>query len=246
MPLRLPIALAILLAVAGCGAKQADKPPLTIMTALPLFGLNGEIGAVLNGPDRRAAIVRTLEGQYRPIPIDHIDAKVLSQATVLILAQPRGLSGAELVELDAWIRQGGKALIFADPLLLWPSDLPLGDRRRAPPVTLLDPLLTHWGLVLDLPPLGTEAVAIASLGKRPLTVAGPGVWQSTGKACAITDDRLVADCRIGSGHALLIADADMLDERLWRESGQDNSQRMIEALDRLETPGGSQPGRSGT
>lgn len=246
MPLRLPIALAILLAVAGCGAKQADKPPLTIMTALPLFGLNGEIGAVLNGPDRRAAIVRTLEGRYRTIPIDHIDAKTLSQASVLILAQPRGLSGAELVELDTWVRQGGKALIFADPLLLWPSDLPLGDRRRAPPVTLLDPLLTHWGLVLDLPPLGTEAVAIASLGKRPLTVAGPGVWQSTGKACAITDDRLVADCRIGSGHALLIADADMLDERLWRESGQDNSQRVLDALDRLERLDVSQQKRSGT
>ena len=246
MRIRLPVAFAILLAVAGCGAKQPAKPPLTVMTALPLFGLDGEIGDVLNGPDRRAAIVHALEGQYRPIPVDHIDAKTLSQAAVLILAQPRGLSGSELVELDAWIRRGGKALVFADPLLLWPSDLPLGDRRRAPPVTLLDPLLAHWGLVLDIPPLGTEAVEIARLDGKRLSVAGPGRWQSTRKACAITDDGLVADCRIGAGRALLIADADMLDERLWQESGRDNSQSVLDALQRLETSAASQPPKGGT
>lgn len=246
MRLHLPAALAMLIAVAGCGAKQEAKPPLNMMTALPLFGLNGEIGAVLNGPDRRAGVIHALEGRYRTMPIDHIDAKTLSKAPVLVLAQPRALSGAELVELDAWVRRGGKVLIFADPLLLWPSDLPLGDRRRAPPVTLLDPLFVHWGLVLDLPPLATETIEIAQLDGKPLSVAGPGIWQSTAKECAIVDDGLVADCRIGSGHALLIADADLLDERLWQESGRNNSQSLLDTLDRLETGPVAPPAMSGT
>ena len=39
--------------------------------------------------------------------------------------------------------------ILTDPVLVWPSELALSDIRRPPPVGLLGPLLTHWGLRLE-------------------------------------------------------------------------------------------------
>lgn len=233
------------LPISACGQAPPAKDSITVMSALPLFGAQGEIGAVLNGPDRRAQIIRALEREYRAVPVDHLDAKTLSPASVLFLAQPRGLSGQELVALDDWVRRGGRVLVFADPLLLWPSDLPLGDPRRAPPVTLLDPLFAHWGLTLDSPSLDTE-IASASLDGAPVSIVGAGTWQAAGKNCAILDAGIVADCSIGKGQAILVADADLLDERLWRTSGRDNAGAVMAVVRRVARKSEPHPPKGGT
>lgn len=225
----------LLTLASACGHKPipASRDRIAIMSALPLFGTTGEIGAVLNGPDRRSPIVRALANDREVKPLDHLDNAALARERVMILAQPRALGGAELVAFDAWVRRGGKAIILADPMLLWPIDLPLGDPRRAPSVTLLDPLLAHWGLTLESPPPGGKPVRIASVGGRDVAVAGAGHWQSDTSACIIGDEGLVAECRIGRGHVTLIADADLLDERLWQETGNDNEDALIALINRV-------------
>src|SRR5690606_8197285 len=105
----------------------------------------------------------------------------------------------ELVALDDWVRRGGHALIFSDPWLDWPSSLAIGDPRRAPILGLLDPLLAHWGLVLQ-PPRPDEA----GLVERPVAdgafrTMAPGTLRSTGNACRIEEGGLVAFCTIGAG-----------------------------------------------
>ena len=204
------------------------------MTALPLFGTLADPATLLNGPDQRAAIIRTLSSKYTVVPLASLDAEALAGHRILILAQPRALSGRELVALDAWVRRGGRVLVFTDPELLWPGDLPLGDPRRAPSIGLLDPLLAHWGLRLepaemnDAGPRETYTVE-----NRQIAVAWAGNWR-TGKAgCRAEAEGLIADCRIGKGHALLVADADMLDERLWQESGINNESAILALLDRV-------------
>ena len=203
------------------------------MTALPLFGTTSDPGTLLNGPDQRARIVRAISARYRVVPLARIDEKSLEGA-ILVLAQPRGLAGEELVAIDSWVRKGGKALVFTDPELVWPSELPLGDPRRAPPIGLLDPLLTHWGLTLASPAMtdaGPERrIAIA---QSTVAVAWAGRWQVRSRDCRLESEALVADCRIGKGRALLVADADLLDERLWDAGGTDNESAILALIGRV-------------
>jgi ABC-type uncharacterized transport system len=168
-------------------AAAAPSPRVTLFTALPLMWGEGDPSDILNGRARRSTMIDGLDVRA----IDTVTVPGLGQ-DVLVVAQPRAMMPEELVALDTWVRAGGRVLIFADPRLEWRSRYPLGDPRRAPPVTLLDPLLTHWGVRLD---------------------AGPGSdgrWQR-GPCAAV--DPVTIDCRIGKGRALLIADADRLDER---------------------------------
>ncbi len=144
-------------------------------------------------------------------PLDNIDAGSLLKAPLLMIAQPRGLAPDELVALDDWVRSGGKAIIFADPLLVWPSRYALGDVRRAPPVTLLDPLLAHWGIELESPPGNAPLVATLSVGDKTGSGAGMGLLTSTGGSCRPSNDQRWIDCKIGAGHVILVGDADILD-----------------------------------
>lgn len=239
-PDRLLLGAALLALTLGAAACQEKPTPpsgnrITVMTALPLFGAAADPGAVINGPDQRAEIVRTLSARNEVVPLARIEQNRLAGST-LIIAQPRALAGEELVALDAWIRSGGKALIFTDPELVWPSELALGDPRRAPPVGLLDPLLTHWGLELVSPAM-TDAgpERMIGIGQSAVAVAWAGQWRTRNSDCVIESEGLVADCRIGKGHALLVADADILDERLWHASGVDNESALLGLLHRVAT-----------
>lgn len=169
-------------------AAAAPLPRLTLFTALPLLWGEGDPADILNGQTGRSPLLDGLDVRG----IDVVSAQTLS-SDVLVVAQPRAMAPEELVALDGWVRGGGRAIIFADPLLKWPSRFPLGDRRRAPPVTLLDPLLTHWGVTLEA---GTDGI---------------GRWRPG--PCAPLDS-VTIECPIGRGRALLVADADELDARV--------------------------------
>lgn len=231
------LAAALLLAACRQGAAEPTGSRIAFLTALPLFPASAAPSDILNGPDQRAAIIRALAARHQVVPVARLDEKVLA-GSLLIVAQPRGLAGEELVALDGWVRQGGKALIFTDPELVWPSDLPLGDPRRAPPIGLLDPLLSHWGLELASPPMNDDGpIQKIVVGQFSVAVAWPGQWQSHNPACKIESEALVAHCRIGKGQVLLVADADMLDERLWLSGGPENESAILDLVSRVAASG---------
>jgi len=205
-------ALAIAVVSRGIGEGPATvsarpKPPLAVLTALPLFGYSAE------SLGKGAPAIASLRRAFSVSPVDSLAAKALPPDGRLLIAQPRLLRPADLVELDRWIREGGKAVILADPLLVWPMDLPAGDRRRPPVTSLLDPLLAHWGLAL-LPAKSAAVERRFLSGGALLPVAGASVFRSSGD-CSVAEQGLAALCRIGRGSVCLIADADMLDDRLW-------------------------------
>ncbi len=211
------IAALALLTASGCGqsgkgeASQAARPIYAIVTSLPLFWGEGGFGDAVGGKDQRAPFIQQLSENADVRPIDAIASKALGGVTTLILAQPRLLAPEELVEIDRWVRAGGQVIAFADPLLDWPSDLPIGDARRAPPVTLLDPLFSHWGLALEG---GTDGASVERmLGATAVTTTGAGRWAATGNNCTVAPDGFIAQCRIGKGRATFVADADVLDGR---------------------------------
>jgi uncharacterized protein DUF4350 len=219
-------------------ASAAGRPALLLMTSLPIVW--GERGAfdLRSGPSET---YKALLKEYELRPIDALDERSLGAGGLLLLAQPRGLAPAELAALDGWLRGGGRALILVDPALAWPSELPLGDIRRPAPLNMLGPLLAHWGL--ELQPPRSARLEVARLGRRKLVMDAPGGFASGGGACRVESAPYLANCRIGEGRVVLLADADLLRDDLWAAPGPgggarhrrvaDNPLVVADLLDRL-------------
>ena len=190
------LAALLLAALSGCarGAVPRDKPELLLITALPI--VNGEKFALEAGGS--PALTR-LEQDFRDRPIGISDAASLRGGTLLLMAQPRAQTAEALVDLDHWVRGGGRVMILADPRLEWPSERPLGDALR-PPFEYADTgLLKHWGLTLEAP-----AAAGTTAGSRGR------LHVDAGATCQTSPGGLMATCTIGKGKAEVIADADQL------------------------------------
>jgi hypothetical protein len=202
------VAVAALLLVTGCrqapAPKPADrsKPDLFLLTSLPI-AWSEEFA--LDQP--KSPVLSALEQDYRVTLIDL--PSQLPKRALLLAAQPRALPAEELVKLDAWVRDGGRMLLLADPMLEWPSNLPLGDKRRPPTAFADTGLLQHWGLRLDAPE--ERGQARTEVGGRSVLTASPGSLFSQSSVCRVAESRLVGECLIGRGRATIIADADFLD-----------------------------------
>lgn len=204
------------------------------MTTLPIYwGESDGVGAVLADQAPPGWVRPHLERRYTLEPLDTLDADTLKGLRRLMLAQPRVLTAQENVALDDWVRGGGRLLLFADPMLTHHSRFPLGDRRRPQDVILLSPILTHWGLELRFDPEQPRAgeahdrsVALAG-GAAPVAMAGT-LHAAAQSGCAVRDARLLAQCRIGKGAVVVVADAALLDEPEDAATGP-----RADALDRL-------------
>lgn len=202
---------------------QTAKPGLGLMTTLPLQWSEGGIEADLAAEAKPHPVYSRLQEQYNIRPLDNFDTLDKTPLSLMLLAQPRALGPSELVKLDAWVRGGGRVVILADPALQWGSLYPLGDKRRPLFTSLLSPLFSHWGLELVLPMTDEQAVVLREIDGLSIRTQTPGEWlPKAGKVsatCAIASHKLLADCRVGKGRALLVADADLLDTVYWEGQG---------------------------
>jgi hypothetical protein len=194
---------AVLLAAFGFSrSERRERPPLMVLTSLPLlFGEQFSVEA------SGSPTLDALQKRYRVIPISVTDPAELGRGRIWLMAHPRAQRPEDLVALDQWVRRGGRLLLLADPMLEWPSALPLGDPARPPPMFADTGLLAHWGLRLDSP--DSRGPAKRELDGRVLGTVSPG---SLFGRCDVSRDRLVARCRLGAGRATVIADADFLNE----------------------------------
>ncbi len=176
------------------------RPTLLLLTSLPL--VFGEDFSIQGGGSQALDALRT---RFRVVPISVTDPAELAKGRLLMMAQPLAEPPEDLVALDDWVRAGGRVLLFADPMLEWPSQRPLGDALRPPAMFMDTGLLAHWGLRLDSPV--EHGPRPATLGGQPVLTVSPG---SLSGSCEIASDRLVAHCRIGKGRATVVADADLL------------------------------------
>ena len=202
----------------------AERPTLMLLTSLPL--VFGEDFSLQGGGS--PALAR-LQGRYNGVSISVASASELAKGQFLIMAQPPAQTAENLVALDSWVRNGGRGLLLADPMLEWPSKLPLGDPLRPSPSFADTGLLAHWGLRLDAPE--QRGLQSRKLGRFTVTTASPG--SLTGR-CGIQNDRLVARCRIGTGEVEVIADADLLNVDGIGSPGHHNLDGLIDELARME------------
>ena len=171
-------------------------------------------GFTLDAPPPWPHAVILEHGQ--PVPLDSLAGEggrsPLSGIDRLILAQPRALSAAENVALDAWVRAGGQLLLLVDPMYTGHSPYALGDPRRSQAIAMLSPLLDHWGLRLDYDEKQAGGERRASAMGLAVPVNLPGRFSITaGSDCRLWDDGLVATCKIGKGRVYALADASVID-----------------------------------
>lgn len=201
-------AVAIFLLAPGRPAVPAARPPaerpqLMLLTTLPLV-FPGRLA--LGAPASPA--LKALQSHYRIVPVSLADTAELDHRQLLLMAQPRAQPAETLVDLDDWVRGGGRLLLLADPALEWPSDRPIGDILR-PPFAFADTgLLAHWGLRLQAPDkLGPAERVVDGL---TIQSQSPGTLVATRRDCIIESEGFIARCSIGKGRATVIADADFL------------------------------------
>ena len=203
---------------------EGQKPALMVLTTLPLL-FPEEF--TLEGGGSKA--LTALETRYRVVPIGTTDSTSLNQGRFLLLAHPLAQPADALVDLDRWVREGGRLLLLADPRLDWPSKRPLGDKLRPPPSFADTGLLKHWGLTLQ-----TQAETgpkQRELANRQILTVSPGTLSGS---CEIESGGFVARCAVGKGLAVVVADADFLNVEQLDGPTESNLEALIAELDRLE------------
>ncbi len=207
--MRVLLALAVVLlgavALALAGRKgssraSAERATLMLLTSLPI--VFGEQFSIEGGGSR---VLQALETRYRVQPISVTSAAELGRGRLLLMAHPLAQTADNLIALDAWVRAGGRVLLLADPMLEWPSSRPLGDPLRPAPMFSDTGLLARWGLRLDTPEASGPRTRMLA-GLEVLT-ASPGTLHGR---CRIASNRLMADCAVGRGRAIVVADADFI------------------------------------
>lgn len=227
------LALAASLTAGACRAapepvsepeRRAERPALGLMTTLPLlWGEAADIGELLAADGAAGWVREVIERRYAIEPLDTLEAGALAKLDRLVLAQPRALNPAENVALDAWVRGGGRLLLFADPMLTRRSRYPVGDRRRPQDVVLLSPILAHWGLELRFD--GAQAEGERLIETEGVVVPGNlagSLALADGAACTLAAQGFMARCRLGKGRVIVVADAAVLDDP---ESGEFDQRR---------------------
>lgn len=203
---------------------EAERPALLLLTSLPIVFPER---FALDSP--RSPVLEALQARYRVAPISVADAASLGSHRLLLMVQPRAQPAEILVQLDSWVRNGGRVLLLADPALQWPSRRPLGD-PLAPPLAFADTgLLGHWGLQLDAP--GKLENTRSTVDGRSIRTAAPGTLSSTEANCRVGEGGFIALCDVGRGRAIVIADADFVDAKRF---GSGNMQLLLAELATLE------------
>lgn len=231
-----PSALLVLLTLAHCSAAPPEppqaKPRIQLMTSLPMiWGEGASMESILAGDSRPAPIYRYWLDQYDMTAVDSLENLAGQDPDIVILAQPRAMDPADLTELDAWVRAGGSVIIMTDPELVWPTALPLADPRRPLTSGLLSPLLGHWGL--ELVAVAEPGTDVVNLRLGPYAFASRGVGRLepvTADAipavrCDLGEAGIFAQCSVGQGRAVIVADADFLNAALWPEEARQSPQK---------------------
>lgn len=205
---------AALIAFSVPATARDPLPELGLMGSIPIYWGEAEgLSALLAGDAAPHWARARLERDFQPRPLDTLSESSLAELDFLLLAQPRALAPAENVALDAWVRAGGRVLLFADPMLTGHSRFGIGDRRRPQDVILLSPILDHWGLRLEFDIAREPGTVVVEAPGVAIPVNLPGRFAPTERdsGCALEAGAILASCEIGAGRAVVLADAALLD-----------------------------------
>lgn len=210
------LVLLLALLLGGLGWWTVQRPavpqrPIGLFTSLPIiWAESDQLGDLLHSEAPGHWARAEIERRGRIVPLDTLN-QLNRGLTRLVIAQPQPLSPSENVALDAWVRGGGQLLLVADPALTAHSAFAVGDPRRPQDIVLLSPILSRWGLELSFDDSQAEGLAMVPADAGAIPVNLPGRWRLLpDSTCRSAAAGLLADCAIGQGRVLALADAEVL------------------------------------
>lgn len=228
--------------------RPSERAPLGLMSSLPIYWPDGaDLQVTLESQAPLPWVRRALEKRFELVPLDSLSASTdapgpLLRLDRLLIAQPRGLSPADNVALDQWVRRGGRLLLVIDPMLTGQYAVPIGDPRHPVAVGLIPPVLQRWGLDMRFSEnqpfepreasYGEGSVPVLLGGELILAEAEPAASKSDREAlgtCRILGEGIAAQCTVGQGRVTVLADAALLE----LPEPLDDSEDQLGALTRL-------------
>ncbi|MEH6756118.1 MAG: DUF4350 domain-containing protein [Parasphingorhabdus sp.] len=211
---------------AATNAPDNASAPIQVqlMTSLPIiWGDGASMESILSGKTSPAPIYSHWQKNYNITAVDSFEGLENSGTDIVLLAQPPAMDPADIAAIDAWVRAGGKVIILTDPMLVWPTALPLGDKRRPLASGLLSPLLSHWGLALQMPDATGSGRVELEFPQATVSTVGIGTFKPIAEPdeshaeCALSIAHVMVRCKVGQGAAIILADADFLNDNLWAD-----------------------------
>lgn len=208
-----------------------DRPKLGLMTSLPLYWPLGlGIDQITSGQSELPWQRKVLEQRFELVPLDTLspiaglspdepETDPLAGLDYLAVIQPRGLSPADNVALDDWVRDGGQLLLVLDPMLTGEYDVPLGDPARPVDMALIPPVVSRWGLAGSFNETQPSEVGYAELpkGRVPLHMWGGirvVVVDGGLNGCRTHESKAIASCNaVGKGTVTYLHDAAVFEHR---------------------------------
>ncbi|WP_343343693.1 hypothetical protein WJT74_08520 [Sphingomicrobium sp. XHP0239] len=211
-------------------APGEEQPRLLLLSSLPIlfgpgFPSNEEFFLDGSADGERNLLRESLEEEFDLLGIAATGTSELAEGDLLLMAHARAQTAENLVALDEWVRAGGRVLLLADPGFAIDRGPPTLGGDYPPPFFTDNGLLGHWGLLLDGPV--TNGTARRSIGGAEVLTRAPGQFRLVGDNCTLEAEGFIADCSIGAGRALIVADADFIVEP--DDAGMAN-RRALEAL----------------
>jgi len=202
--------------------------PLALMSSLPLYWpLDADMMAIASGTAPQPWSRSLIEQRFALAPLDTLspiaplsgkgeETDPLADVERLAIIQPRGLSPADNVALDDWVRAGGEALLVLDPALTGHYDVALTDPRHPTIGALIPPVVARWGLEVTFDPDQSEELSFVDLDGTQLPVHIGGELQQAAGApthCTILKPAILARCTVGKGTVTIAVDAAIFEHR---------------------------------
>ncbi len=237
-PVGCAVTLLATLLLSGCGAEPAgpadtsatpaepaQNASLGLMTSLPIYWpVDADFAQIASGKATAPWSRTVMEQRFALTPLDTLspiaaltpdgaETDPLAGLTRLAIIQPRGLSPADNVALDNWVRDGGQLLLVLDPALTGDYDLALGDPRRPTDSALIPPVVNRWGIEVSYDEAQPNAPRTTDMGSGEIPVLLAGEVGSSGPFCAEGTPKPIIKCTIGTGTVTLLADAAVFEHR---------------------------------
>ncbi|MFP4475793.1 MAG: Gldg family protein [Desulfatibacillaceae bacterium] len=136
------------------GVQTPYKKVVGIMSTLPVFGGPGGRMAMMQQQQQQQEeepwyFVTELKQLYDVRKIDNNAGEIGEDVDLLMIVQPANLGPGAAKAVDAYIRNGGKVVIFQDPDSVW-SNQTQQNRMRPQKPTSLNELYEAWGIRMDV------------------------------------------------------------------------------------------------
>ena len=130
------------------GLREADRPRVALLTALPLrFGPGGMM-AFAQGQGRPYVLYDQLQQFFDVTDLEPTFTAIPADTDVLLIVHPPALDERQLYAIDQFVLAGGRAAIFLDPYS--EAAAPTAGGPQGPPESSdLAPLMAAWGVTLE-------------------------------------------------------------------------------------------------